>query len=72
MFTKVTYSCCLGYSTQLVNRTENSVVRVAIAHHVYKGRFDCVVGFFRPFTTAFMLNNPHCSNTHASWVNQPS
>ena len=26
---------------------------------------------FRPFSTAFMLNTPHCSHTHASWVNQP-
>ena len=71
MFTKVTYSCFLGESTQLGNRTENSVVIGAIAHHVFKGRFDCVVMFSRPFSTAFMLNNHHCSNTHASWVNQP-
>ena len=68
-----TYSRCLGDSTQLGNRTENSVVRAAIAYHVFKGRFDCVVGCFRPFSTAFMLNTPHCSHTHthASWVNQP-
>ena len=52
-------------STQLGNRTENSVARGGIAHHhVFKGRFDCVVGCFRPFSTAFMLNTPHCSHTH--------
>ena len=63
------FLCC--DSTQLGNRTENSVERGVIAHHVFKGRFDCVVGCFRPFSTAFMLNTPHCSHTHASWVNQP-
>ena len=66
-----TYSCFSGDSTQLGNRTENSVVKGAIAYRVFKGRFDCVVGCFRPFSTAFMLNTPHCSHTHASWVNQP-
>ena len=60
-----------GDSTQLGNRTENSVVRGAFGYHVFKGRFDCVVGCFRPFSTTFMLNTPHCSHTHASWVNQP-
>ena len=55
----------------LGNRTENGVVRGAIARHVFTGRSDCVVGFFRPFSTAFMLNTPNCSHTHASWVNQP-
>ena len=66
-----TYSCFLGDSTQLGNRTENSVVRGAIVHHVFKGRSDCAVGCLRSFSTAFMLNTPHCSHTHASWVNQP-
>ena len=68
-----TYSWFLGESTQLGNRTEHSVVRGAIDHHVFKGRFDCVVMFSRPFSTAFRLNTRHCShtNTHASWVNQP-
>ena len=65
-----THPCFWRDSTQLGNRTENSVVRAAIAHHVFKGRFDCVVGCFRPFSTAFMLNTPHCSDTRASWVNQ--
>ena len=60
-----------GSSTRLGNRTEKSVVRGAIARHVFKGRFDCVGGCFRPFSTASMLNTPHCSHTHASWVNQP-
>ena len=23
------------------------------------------------FSTAFILDSPHCSHTHASWVNQP-
>ena len=67
-----TYSCFLGDSTQLGNRTANSVVKGAIAHRVFKGRFDCVVGCFRPFSTAFMLNTPHGSQTHGTWENQPS
>ena len=68
-----TYSCFLGDSTQLGNITENSVVRAAIAHRVFKGRFDCVVGFFfRPFSAAFMSHHPHNSHTHASRVNQPN
>ena len=59
-------------STQLGNMTENSVVRGAIAHHVFKGRFDCVVGCFTPFSISYMSNRTHCSHTHASWVIQPT
>ena len=47
----------LDESTQLRNRTKNSVEREAIALHPFKGRFVCIVGGFRPFTTAFMSNN---------------
>ena len=67
-----TYSCFLSDSTQLGNMTENSVVRRAIANHVFKGRFDCVVGCSTPFSTSYMSNRTHCSYTHASWVIQPS
>ena len=72
-----TYSCFLGDSTQLGNRTENSVVKRSHCSSCFKGRFDCVVGCLRPSSTAFMLNTPHCSHTHthththASWVNRP-
>ena len=50
-----TYSCFLGDSTQLGNITENSVVRAAIAHRVFKVRFACTLRSFRPFSTAVML-----------------
>ena len=62
----------LGESTQLCVRTENSVGRVAIANHDFKGRFVCIVGCFTPVSTSYMSNHPHCSHTHASWVIQSS
>ena len=67
-----TNSWDLGESSQLCNRTENSVVRRAIAHHVFRGQCDCIVGVYRPFSTAFMSNHPHSSQTPGTWVNQPS
>ena len=48
------------------------MIKTAIAHHVFKGRFACIVGVFRPFSTAFMSNHPDSSQTHGTWVNQPS
>ena len=67
-----THSCCLSDSTQLGNRTENSVERGAIATHDFKGRFVCIVVCSTPFSTSYMSNRTHCSHTHASWVIQPS
>ena len=62
----------MGESTQLRVRTEHSVERRAIANHDFKGRYYCVVGVYRPFSTAFMSNHPRSSQTHGTWVNQPS
>ena len=48
------------------------MVRGAIARHVFNGQFDCIVGVYRPFSTAFRSNHPHSSQTHGTWVSQPS
>ena len=61
-----------GYSIQLLNSTEHTVTKGAIARPAFRGRFVGIVGCFRPFSTAFMFNNSHSSQTHGTWENQPS
>ena len=62
----------MGESTQLCVRTELSVERGAIANHDFKGRFVCIVGCFRPFSTSFQSYHPVSSHTRDPWVNHPS
>ena len=68
----ITYSCILGDSTQLLNSTEHTVTKGAIARPAFRGRLVCIVGCFRPFSTSYMSNHAHWSHTHASWAIQPS
>ena len=67
-----TYSCVLGDSTQLLNSTEHTVTKGAIARPAFRGRFICIVGCFRPFSTSFQSHQPVRSHTRDPWMNNPS
>ena len=58
--TRISNDQCVGDSTQLLNGTEHTGTKGAIARSALRGRF---VWSFRPFATAFMFNNPHSSHT---------
>ena len=63
---------CVGDSTQLLNGTEHTVTKGAIARSALRGRFVCTVGCFRPFSRSFQSYHPVSSHTRDPWVNQPS
>ena len=67
-----TYPCVMGDSTQLLNSTEHTVRKGAIARPAFRGRFVCIVGCFRPFSTSFQSYHPVSSHTCDPWVNHPS
>ena len=61
-----------GDSTQLLNSTEHTVTKGAIARPAFRGRFVCIVGCFMPISTSFKSYHPVSSHTRDPWVNQPS
>ena len=69
MISKVVLFVSLGV---LLNSTEHTVTKGAIARPAFRGRFVGICGCFRPFSTSFQSYHPVSSHTRDPRANQSS